>query len=109
MSVGPTLSVLASAAGVPLAQTKGTEVDRTRREVDALEVQLRREADALSAAGVAAADDQRHSATEREQDQRPAWILSQQKPAVRPGASAARPASAYDPEELAGQELDLRG
>ena len=109
MSVGPTVSILASAAGTPLAQVKGSEIDRARRETDAFKIQLHRESQADTAAGVAASDGQEKSATERDADGRQAWQVPERPAKAGKTVAKGRTSMAYDPANDSGTELDLCG
>ena len=108
MSVGPTVSILASAAGTPMAQVKGSEIDTTRRQTEAFKIQLHQESKAESAAGVAASDGEGKSVTERDADGRQAWEVPARSKTTRPTDEKRRP-MAYDPANDSGTELDLCG
>lgn len=109
MSVGPSASILASAAGTPLAQAKGSEIDRARRETDAFKIQLHQESKADTAAGVAASDGEGKSVTERDADGRQAWEVPQRPTKSKTTAVESRRPMAYDPANDSGTELDLCG
>ncbi len=109
MSVGPAVSILASAAGTPLAQTKGSEIDRARRETDAFQIKLHQESQADAAAGVAASDGQGKSITERDADGRQAWEIPHRPAKTKTIPAAGRRPMAYDPANDSGTELDLCG
>ena len=113
MSVGPLGGVLAGAAGTQLAQTKGSEVDRTGHEQ---RNQARAAAEAQraeNAAGIGATDGEEHSANERDADGRRLWEepLGQQDTATQGGetAEAEAPRLAPDPSGQSGSHLDLSG
>lgn len=109
MSVGPSVSILASAAGTPLAQIKGSEIDRTRRQTDAFKIQLYQESKADSAAGVAASDGEGTSVTERDADGRQAWEVPVRTIKLKSTTPDGRRPMAYDPTNDSGTELDLCG
>jgi len=109
MSVGPSLNILASVAGTPLAQTNGSEIDRTRRQTDAFKIQLHQESKADSAAEVAASDGEGTSVTERDADGRQAWEVPVRTIKFKSTTSQSRRPMAYDPANDSGTELDLTG
>jgi hypothetical protein len=75
MTIESTASVTVSAAGVPIAQAAGTDLDAARLAASA--AQLKHDADqrAARAAGIAQADGDDLQAGERDSDGRSAWIL----------------------------------
>jgi hypothetical protein len=107
MSVGPMGGVLASAAGAPLPQAKGTEVDQSQQADAAQLRQLAFERKAEAAAGVGETDGQDHETADRDADGRLPWkfIVEEKKP---PAAADAAP-PAPDPSGAAGNLLDLSG
>ncbi len=85
MSVGSS-SPLGAAVAVPLAQARGTEIDRAQQVAAAHERQLRSEALADSAGGIAAADGEDNQAADRDADGRLPW---QAQPPANEGDDAA--------------------
>ena len=63
----------AGAAGSPLAQTKGSEVERAEQELGARQRQVYHGRKAEAAAGVGEPDGEDHEAAERDADGRRAW------------------------------------
>ncbi len=106
MSVGPLGGVLASAAGTPLAQTKGAETDRAQHEAANQERRVQNEQRAENAAGIGEADGEDHETSERDADGRRPWEI-----AGRPKDEAAPDDSrqAKDPTGQSGTLLDLSG
>jgi|GEM_PF-4285911 len=72
MTVGSS-SPLIAAVAAPLAQSRGTEVDRAQQVAAAFERQLRSEALADRAGGIAAADGEDNQAGDRDADGRMPW------------------------------------
>lgn len=107
MSVGP-LNSIGSFAGAPLAQTKGSEIDRTRQETVKQEFRLREQMSADDAAGVAAADGEEKRAEDRDADGRRLWEFNEQQ-ANKDDFATEPPRQSIDPEGLCGGQLDLSG
>ncbi len=112
MSVGPLGSVPASAAGSPLAQGKGAEVERA--EQDEGHQQRRVEADqkAENASGIGEADGEDHETAERDAHGRRLWGESPPQQAGEGaeqdrGTSDDRPGK--DSSGQTGNLLDLSG
>ena len=108
MSVGPMGGIVASAAGSPLAQAKGADVERTQQETVNQQRQVQGEFRAEAAAGIGQADGEDHEASERDADGRRPW-----EPPVRKNAaqaeSAPRTPLAKDVTGQSGTQLDLSG
>ena len=110
MSIGP-LGPIVSAAGSALAQSKGSELERTQNEVAGQERQSEVGRQAESAAGIGAADGENHETSERDADGRRLW----EAPLGKPGADrgpAGNPSDsprAKDPSGQSGGQLDLSG
>jgi hypothetical protein len=81
MSIGPTgfysviapTSPQASALAAPLAQTQGSDVDRTAQEVAEQSRETDADTKAETAAGVGATDGEEHGSNERDADGRRLW------------------------------------
>jgi hypothetical protein len=111
MSVGPLGGWAGSVAGTPLAQTKGSEVERTQQDAAAQQHRVKNDVRAENAAGIGEADGENHQSAERDADGRRSWEAS--PPPAKPKSP--------DPEEgppepqskdAAGQSgtlLDLSG
>lgn len=111
MSMGPVSGVIASVAGTPLAQTKGSEVERTQQEVNAQQRRTTGERKAESAAGISETDGQEHQAAERDADGRRLWEEQAGSPPPPPTDDAAQDTS-HMSKDLTGQsgtQLDLCG
>jgi hypothetical protein len=118
MSIGSMAGIAGSAAGAPLAQTKGADADRVQQEMGAAQHAAASETKAEAAAGVGEADGQEHQTADRDADGRLPW----QRPApaqpadpaseerlTEPPSSAAAIPAAKDPAGQSGNLLDLRG
>jgi hypothetical protein len=73
MSVGPLGGWAGSVAGTPLAQTKGSEVERTQQDVRNQQRQVQNDLRAENAAGIGEADGEDHQSGERDADGRRSW------------------------------------
>ncbi len=105
MSLGP-IGIAASTAGVPLAQTKGSAVERAQEEVGAERRQVYHEQEALAAAGVGEPDGDNHEAAQRDGDGRRPWDEPAED-ATLPLPPETR--QCKDPSQQRGNLLDLTG
>jgi hypothetical protein len=106
MSIGP-LGIPASAAGSPLAQTKGATMERAQGEVGAQRRAVYHEQEADAAAGVGEPDGEDHETTaERDGDGRRPWE-DLPEPEANPASLVAR--QSKDPSQESGNLLDLTG
>jgi hypothetical protein len=105
MSVGSS-SPLIAAVAAPLAQTRGTEVDRAQQVAAAHERQLRSEALADSAGGIAAADGEDNLAGDRDADGRLPWQM--QPSAQREEETTGKPRLVRSPAQEAVSQSGLR-
>lgn len=109
MQLGPLGQISASAAGAPLAQSKGTELDRTHQESAAHQRQIRTEQQAADAAGIGQTDGQEHQTDERDADGRLPWEIPA-RPANPQGEQPEdSPSRCPDPSGTTGTHLDLLG
>jgi hypothetical protein len=110
MSIGPLGGFVGNVAGAPLAQSKGSEVERAHQEQGAQQRQLQNEARAEAAAGVGETDGQDHETAGRDADGRRLWERATGK--KEPSASSAAPAPPSGSKDTTGQsgtQLDLSG
>ena len=111
MSIGPLGSLGASAAGSPLAQTKGADAERVQDEVGAQARHVQSEKKAENAAGIGETDGEDHETADRDADGRLLW----ENNAESPGENARGHTAASDDrqsKDLSGQRgnlLDLSG
>jgi len=110
MSVGPMGGLPASAAGAPLAQTKGSDVDRAQQDSAAQQRRVQTDQKAEMAAGIGEADGEDHATGERDADGRRLWEQmgdgSGQDGSGEGGSGESR---AKDPTGQSGSLLDLSG
>ncbi len=112
MSLGALGGLPASAAGAPLAQTKGSDVERARQEGVSQQRQLQQLEKAKNASGIGEADGQDHEAYERDADGRRLWEAPPE--AAKPEEKTEEtpptaPAAGKDPTGQSGTQLDLSG
>ncbi len=110
MSVGPLGGVNVSAAGTPLAQTKGSEVERTSQDVGAQHRGVVYEQKAEAAAGIGETDGEDHQTDERDADGRLPWKRPPEK-SDNPAAEDddQHPSHSRDATGTCGNLLDLTG
>ena len=111
MSVGPLGGLAASAAGSPLAQTHGSEVDRARHDAAAQQRKVHSDQKAEDAAGIGETDGEDHEAEDRDADGRRLWEETpkpHEDQADTPTSASAR-SRAKDPSGASGSLLDLSG
>jgi|WetSurMetagenome_2_1015567.scaffolds.fasta_scaffold1624812_1 hypothetical protein len=104
MNIGPLDGTSVGAAGSPLAQAKGSEVERAHEQLAARARQVYHGRKAAAASGVGEPDGEDHETTDRDADGRRAWERS-------PGGDGAapEPGPSRDPSRLSGRLLDLSG
>lgn len=107
MSIGPTNPVVAGLAGTPLAQTKGSDVDRNQQASGSRQTRDFSAQKAESAAGIGETDGQDHEAAERDADGRRPWQSPKQPTPETP--ANARSSSSKDASGESGSLLDLSG
>lgn len=111
MSIGP-LGMIASLAGSPLAQSQGSEVNRTQQETSSQLRQTQMLDKAESASGVGQTE-QDEGATDRDADGRRLWE-HRPSPSEEPAAEHDQAAEdairqSKDPSGMTGRQLDLQG
>lgn len=110
MSVGPLGGLVGSAAGAPLAQTSGSETERSAREGGALDRQVDANQRAELAAGIGQTEQDQES-SERDADGRRLWE-SPNKAAKGDPTIAGADSSIRQSKDATGQcgnQLDLTG
>jgi hypothetical protein len=114
MSLGPLGTVASSAAGSPLPQTKGSDVERAEQQSanQARRVQADQQAD--NAAGIGEADGEDHETAERDADGRRLWEQPPQGQASKaeqsePDGSPGECPRSRDSTGQSGNLLDLTG
>ena len=104
--MSPLNGINAGAAGSPLAQTKGSEVERAEQQLGARQREVYHGRKAEAAAGVGQPDGEDHEATERDADGRRAW---EEPPETKKGADSPDVRQSKDPSHQSGNLLDLSG
>jgi hypothetical protein len=107
MSMAPLGGLLVSAAGAPLSQTKGGEVERTAREA-AVSARALETADRADRAGGIGQTEQDQQSEERDADGRRPWEIAAAS-YTDEAAEASEPARSKDATGMAGTQLDLVG
>ena len=110
MSVGPLGGLVGSLAGSPLAQTKGSEIERAQHDASAQQRQAVSDRKAESASGIGETDGQDHETSDRDADGRRLW----ERPPAKNALEAGDPAEleqklSKDVTGQAGNTLDLSG
>jgi hypothetical protein len=108
MSVGPLGGLAASAAGSPLAQTKGSDVDQVQQDANSQQRRVESETKAEDAAGIGQTDGEDHEAADRDADGRRIWEkIAQDKHQEETPDPHQRPSK--DASGQSGNLLDLSG
>jgi len=108
MSIGPLSSLAGSVAGSPLAQSKGSDVDKAHQAAGVQQRQAQSDQKAESAAGIGETDGQEHQAAERDADGRRLWEATpHRKEAAEPVSEDDR--RSKDATGQSGTQLDLTG
>jgi hypothetical protein len=109
MSIGPLGGLAGSAAGSPLAQTTGSDVERARQEAAAQQTRDTSNQKAETASGIGETDGEDHEAAERDADGRRIWEKQRQKSSEQAGQRTEDrdPPRSKDPTGHSGNLLDL--
>jgi hypothetical protein len=108
MSVGPLANLAASIAATPLAQSKGSDVERAQHDVSNRERQIASETLAESAAGIGETNGENHATAERDADGRRLWE-QQSPPAEKADSETSDAAQSKDASGESGRLIDLTG
>ena len=107
MSVGPLGGLAGSVAGTPLAQSKGSEVERSQQDSAGQQRRVQNDLKAEAAAAIGETDGEDHQAADRDADGRRLWErLEKPSEEESPETDASRP---KDASGQAGSLLDLSG
>ncbi|MDY0166976.1 MAG: hypothetical protein RBS80_10560 [Thermoguttaceae bacterium] len=109
MSVGPLGGLAASAAGSPLAQAHGSEVDRARQDAAAQQRKAHSDQKAEDAAGIGQTDGDDHEAEDRDADGRRLWEEAPGSHKDETDAASPDTPRSKDPSGASGNLLDLSG
>jgi hypothetical protein len=101
--------LMASAAGAPLAQSKGSDVDRAQQDSSAQQRRVQTDQKAESAAGIGEADGEDHATGERDADGRRLWEQIPGREGDGSGESGSDEPRSKDPTGQSGSLLDLSG
>ncbi|MGD0896276.1 MAG: hypothetical protein ABR915_00485 [Thermoguttaceae bacterium] len=108
MSVGPPVPLISSAAGAPLASTKGPEVERAHHATAVAERHVQGQEKAETAAAIGEPDGDEHQTGERDADGRRPWVIRSRRPEpTQPEDQGSPPPK--DPAGQSGSLLDLAG
>jgi hypothetical protein len=108
MSIGALPSIVASAAGTQLAQSK-TDVERMNVDVGAQQRQVNNQQRAEAAAGIGETDGQNHESEERDADGRRLWEAPPESKKKTDEAAKDEPPHSRDATGQSGNFLDLSG
>lgn len=109
MNVGVATGIPASIAGIPVAQTYGTDVDRTHSETAAQRRTEATDATAEKAAGIGEPDCEDHQVDDRDADGRRLWEFGPPKLAKPQADEEAEERKSRDVTGESGGQLDLTG
>jgi hypothetical protein len=108
-SVGPLGGVNISAAGAPLAQTKGSDVERAAHDTGAQHRNVVYEQKAEAAAGIGETDGEDHQTDERDADGRRPWEFPPKKQKNSDENTSKQATQSRDTSGESGNLLDLTG
>jgi hypothetical protein len=104
MSIGSTNGIVGSAAGSPLAQTRGSETERIGHEISGQQRQVDTDQNADSAAGIGQTE-QDQQTSDRDADGRRIWEVDATDETTK--AEATDPPVTPRPSDGIGTSLDL--
>jgi len=108
MSIGFVPGLIASAAGAPLAQSKGSEIERAQQDFGSQQKQAEMSEKAEQAAGIGqTAEDQQ--ASDRDADGRRIWEIEEQRRKHDEEEAARAARKSKDLTGQSGNQLDLSG
>jgi len=104
------LGIVTAAAATPLAQTRGSEVDRTRQDVAVHQREVQSTAEAESAEGIGTTNEEQ-ATSDRDADGRRPWEIApnEENPQEDSPVPAEEEVRAKDPTGQSGSQLDLSG
>jgi hypothetical protein len=111
MSMGPVGGVAGSVAGSPLAQTKGSEPERSQQDSVAQQRHIQSAEKAEAAAGIGETDGEDHETAERDADGRRLWEPPPE-PTDEQADESSDPAEQRQSKDATGESgnlLDLSG
>lgn len=102
----PNSGIIGSAAGAPLSQTKGSEIEKNQKDANAAQRQEKNDKKASDAAGVGQTEEDQGS-TDRDADGRRFWERSART--EQDAEQQEQPRQVKDPQGNRGSSLDLTG
>ena len=108
MSMGPLPGLAASVSGSPLAQMKGSDVERAQHETGNQQRRTQNDLKAENAAGIGQTDGNDHEAADRDADGRSPWRIGRSAPKADEPVVAEEP-RAKNATGRSGTMLDLSG
>ena len=112
MNVGISTGIPASIAGIPVAQTSGSEIDRARADTAAQRRTTAAEVLAEKAAGIGETDGENHQTDDRDADGRRVWEFGDGKKVAKPAAEEEEEVIERHSRDVSGEsggQLDLTG
>lgn len=109
MSIGPAGGIIGSAAGSPLAQSKGSDTERALQDAAGQQRRISSEQKAESAAGIGETDGENHETAERDADGRRLWEGPQADGGASDSPSGESESQSKDSSGQTGNLLDLSG
>ena len=109
MSIGLLSGIGGSAAGSPLAQTRGSDVDRAQQDSSAQATSCPQPRERQQAAGVGQADGENHQTNDRDADGRRLWEIPPRKTQSGADAEEFHCPPVQDPTGQSGGTLDVTG
>lgn len=102
----PNSGIIGSAAGAPLSQTKGSEIEKNQKDSNTVQRQEKNDKKASDAAGVGQTEQDQES-SDRDADGRRFWERSSHTGGER--EQEEQPRQVKDPKGNCGTSLDLTG
>ena len=106
MSSIPTSGIVSSAAGAPLSQSKGSEIEKAQKDASSTQRQVEGDKKAADSAGIGQTE-QDEGTSERDADGRRFWERNEHN--KEHSGEDSQPRQAKDPEGQSGTSLDLTG
>jgi hypothetical protein len=106
MSIGPAQGIPGNAAGVPLSQTKGAQIELSQRDAIGEQRHIASEEKAEHAAGIGQTSEDQE-ASERDADGRRLWEVDGRKPKLHEANPTER--QSRDASGESGNALDVTG
>jgi hypothetical protein len=108
MSIGSVPGLIGSAAGAPLAQTKGGDTERMQQAAGAQQRKADSSEKAELAAGIGQTEEDQET-SERDADGRLIWEIDEQQKKLQEEEAARAERKSKDATGLSGNQLDVSG